>query len=481
VKQLLRSLWWQEQNERVEATENLGWTNGDRLKNLTHIEEAILDFLVEFFRDHAEAPHLQTVKDHFTEENEYEPVTFLDEAIDEPFYSKGSYEKRYEDEVEKQAAEKFVETCKVAARIATRGEEIGQEMVKGTNAAVAYIFTTVEGKPEDNAGLLPHNMDKGEQALQDLYQGRKDNPERSYGILTGYGLFDAATAGIRKKHLYLHAGFQGHLKSTHMLNMALHACTQGGWNPLIFSSEMPSEDIQLLLVAIHSGDAKFNGRFPPLPAFQLLLGQMNEEQEGVFKVVKQDLITNPNHGTLRVIDSGEFSTFGSIMQRTIKEDGQCEVDMLWIDYLTRLPVDTKYRRMSLTEGRNETIADAKRFAMQFNGGKGLAVCSPFQINREGFKRGSTSGGKLDLTALAQYNAAEKEADTITYIWYGEEEEATLEPKIGLMKTRWGAKVNEPAIAYIDPDCRRIYDMSAGLTVSQHAPTAGRDVEEEIVL
>jgi len=83
--------------------------------------------------------------------------------------------------------------------------------------------------------------------------------------------------------------------------------------------------------------------------------------------------------------------------------------------------------------------------MQFNGGKGLAVCSPFQINREGFKRGTSSGGKLDLTALAQYNAAEKEADTVTYIWYGEEEEATLEPKIGLMKTRWGAKVNEPAI------------------------------------
>lgn len=199
--------------------------------------------------------------------------------------------------------------------------------------------------------------------------------------------------------------------------------------------------------------------------------------------MKEDLVTNPAHGTIRVIDSGQFTSFGSIAQRTVREDSEMEVDELWIDYLTRLPLDAKYSGMDYTTGMNLTIQDAKRFAMSFKKGQGLAVASPFQVNREGFKKGKAAEGRLDKTALAQFNAAEKEADVITYVWYDDEEKATSEPKIGIMKSRWGQVKPDPVPTFIDPDCRRISDLSAGMAaVAGYSPTrAGASGEDEVVL
>jgi len=169
------------------------------------------------------------------------------------------------------------------------------------------------------------------------------------------------------------------------------------------------------------------------------------------------------------------------MQRTMQEHQDEEVDQLWVDYITRLPVDTKYQGMEITAARNETIADAKRFAMSFNKGEGLPVCSPFQINREGYKAALNNEGRMNKTALAQYNAAEKEADTITYIFYDKEEEATSEPKIGFIKIRWGKMQYDPISVFVEPDSRRIFDLSAGMSPGQtYAPTqggkGGNDVE-----
>ena len=267
-----------------------------------------------------------------------------------------------------------------------------------------------------------------------------------------------------------------------MLNEIVNAAEMG-WNPLLFTSEMPAADIQLLLIAIHSANPKFNGLGKPLSAVRTRAGALQPAEEKFFKEVKDDLLTNPQHGLIRVVDSGEFTTFGSIQQRTIREDSEKEVDELWIDYLTRLPVDAKYRGMPLVEARNETIRDAKRFAMSFKQGLGLPVSTPFQVNREGYKKARDNEGKMDATALAQYNAAEQEADAITYIFYDAEEKLSNEPKVGIIKARWNAGAAEPVHVYMDPDSRRIFDMTAGMgPQTGHSPTGvGAKGSEEVVL
>jgi hypothetical protein len=134
--------------------------------------------------------------------------------------------------------------------------------------------------------------------------------------------------------------------------------------------------------------------------------------------------------------------------------------------------------MDITSARNETLADAKRFAMSFDHGLGLPVETPFQVNREGYKRAADNEGRMTLTALGQYNAAEKEADIVTYIFYDREEKATSEPKEGVLKARYGSVPADPMPLYICPDSRRLFDMSAGMTpAAGYAPTAGGQDEE----
>jgi hypothetical protein len=214
----------------------------------------------------------------------------------------------------------------------------------------------------------------------------------------------------------------------------------------------------------------------------MLLGGLTPQEEAFYQEVHEDLVSNPNHGSIRVVDSGSFTTVGSVMERTIREHQKEEVDQIWIDYPMRLPVDFKYRAMDIVSARNEELADLKRFAMSFDRGKGLAVSCPFQMNREGYRAALANGGRVSKTALAQYNAAEKEADVISYIWFDKDEIATSEPKLGLLKSRWGAVGADPVPLFIEPDSRRIVDMTAGMNVQTgYAPTAAASGSDEVVL
>lgn len=479
MKKVLRSLIWVEPAEKLDAAKNFGFVHKERLLDLRQVESEVFDFLTDFYVQYGEAPTGSVLHDHFENLNKTENVVLVEEVLTEHFYSGASLERTFEDEVELQSSNRLVQDCKKAVQIATQGVKTKGGLIKGTDQAVDFLFSSLTSKPTLGTGI-PANMKLASDRLDQLYEARKANPIGSYGVATGYGLIDAATAGIRRKNLYLHAGFASHLKSTHAFNMIVNAA-EAGWNGVLFTTEMPADDVQLMMICIHSGNMKFAGIGRPLNTFRLLLGQSTPQEETFFKIVKDDLVNNSSHGSIRVIDSGEFLGLGSIMQRTVREHMIEEVDILWIDYLTRLPVDLKYKGLQLTEARNEMLAEAKRFAMSFDKGKGLAVCSPFQVNRAGYKAGMAEGGKLDKSSLAQYNAAEKEADIISYIWYGEEEQATSEPKVGLMKARWGAVPRDPVPMFIDPDCRRISDLSAGLATQALAPTKAVDGESEVQL
>lgn len=470
MKRLLRSLTWVGLSERDPALENLKLLEFQRFTNLTSTEEAVLNAVNGYYVQTAESPSLASVVKLFEEQNKAEELQFLEEASKESFSAGADFSQLFEHEVGQQAANKFLTVCREAMKIATQGITVKGKLIKGADAAVSYIFSTATGAPRKEGDRVPVSMKAASGFLDNLYEERKKNPHKTYGVMTGYGLIDAATAGVRKKQLYIHAGYARQLKSTTMLNMMINAAVDGGWNPLLFTSEMPAEEVMLLMVAIHSANKKFAGVGRPLNSFRLLLGGIGSAEEKFFKEVKDDLVNNTRHGTIRVIDSGEFTHFSDVMQRCTREHQKEEVDLMWMDYITRLPIDpVKYRGMEVRTAKNEIIAEAKRFAMSFNDGEGLAVCTPFQVNREGFKRAVDHEGKMDLMALADYNAAEKEADIITYVFYGETEYKTNEPKIGMLKSRWGDTKPDPVSVFLDPDSRRMSDLSGGMSA---IPTTG---------
>lgn len=478
MKQILRCLTYLEQQEKDEAKLNAGKTRLERFLWMSKTETTLMDWAIDFFVNSGEAPSLRMMINHFEKAGAAEEATLLDEVAKEQFLNGASYSKIMEDEVETQATFNLGEVLKVAGKIATQGAEVNRVKVKGVDEAASYLITTVQGKPPDSTGRMSSNMRDNSQALWDDYHDKKTNPATARGIMSGYGIIDQATYGFKKKEFFLLAGFTGHLKSTLMANMILNSAT-AGWNPFLATSEMPADRMQQMLICMHSADKKFNGVFQPVPFNRLSQGALSPEQETAYKEVKDDLINNPDHGLIRVLDSGDFTTFGSIQQQVLRAHVEEEVDILWIDYLTRLPVDTKYRGMQITEARNETIADAKRFSMSFDHGVGLPVCTPFQVNREGFKRAKDASGKMDIRALAQYNAAEKEADSVAYSWFDEDEQATSEPKIGIIKARWGKVPADPASAFIEPETRRIFDLTSGMATMSLSPVGGG--EDEVVI
>ena len=336
---------------------------------------------------------------------------------------------------------------------------------KGIEAATGHLFSNIKSPPPKDNDALPVSLGCATPWLEAAITRRRANPV-PYGVTTGYDFIDNATGGIRKKSLYLHAGFAGHLKTTQMLNMIVNAALLG-WNSILFTSEMPAAEVMMTLGTIHSADPKFSPR-QPLSQYPLLLGNVDDTEVQFFHDVMHDLTTNPGHGSIRVVDSAHFSTFGSIKQRVAQEDEQTKggIDVCWIDYLTRLPLDPPARNarfMTNIEAKNELIAEAKRWAMSFRKGEGLAVCSPFQVNREGFKNAKENGGLMDETCLALYSAAEREADVITYIWYGPEEQKMQQPIGGFIKNRWGGLPNATTTLSINSASRKIFE-GGGLPV-----------------
>lgn len=477
MKTILRSLVWADPAEKTTATENMRVLEKERFVELNKQEQSLLDDVASFFVNGGEAPALDYLVKQAEAANAVERIDLLSELIAQRPLTGVSFKQHAEGVIEGQAADRLVGVLKTAAKIATQGEKVGQQVLKGTDAAVGFLMTSAQEKPKEAAARVPNDQGAATQALKLVYQSRKANPTLAYGVMSGYGVIDASTGGVKKKQLWIHAGFTGHLKSTTMLNFVLNAAVDGGWNPLVFSSEMPQEEIQFILIGMHSANPKFTTTHPPLNVTRILRGEMSAKEEAFYDLVQDDLTRNKAHGVIRVIDTAEFSTFGSVMQRTLREHSKVEVDVLWVDYITRLPVDVKSRHMTVTEAKNEAIVDAKRFAMAFDNGRGLAVCTPFQTNREGYKRARDNEGRMDLTMLAQFNAAEKEADVVTGVFYGEAEQATNEPKLTVMKSRWGKAGLNPVPLFADPDSRRISDLSAGMSfVSTQPGAAGTAVE-----
>lgn len=263
MKKILRSLAWVDHTEKDEIKKNYEHVQTDRLLNTAAAERKVLDHLMTFYQNSGEPTQLQLALDHFEASNESDAVTLVEEIAAQSPYLAASFKQLFEEEVEDQAAQNLAATAKLAIKIATQGAQIGKSTVKGTDEAVAYLYSSIREKPKDQTNRQPASMKASSKEISQLYQDRKANPYKTYGILTGYGLFDSATAGIRKKQLMLNVGFGGHLKSTLMLNMVINAAVNG-WNPLIFTSEMPAEDLKLLLVAIHSADPKFNAVASPV-------------------------------------------------------------------------------------------------------------------------------------------------------------------------------------------------------------------------
>ena len=460
MEQIIRSLIPQSDSEAAEATANLKGFSIESFTNVKLWELELLEYIIELYSiTKTPVPHAQ-LEAHFTQVTHVEVLELLNELQNVEPLTGSAFVSAVAVEVSNQNQITFKSILRRSLEVATKGIREGTGELKGVQDAVRYIA-------KESVKLLPsksheiHEITSSKSGVRDVYKERSDS-KNQFGIPTGYSLIDTSTAGIRPGQMYLLGGYTGHLKTTLTLNSILNAAVDTGWNAIFFSSEMSSDDVELLMVAIHSAHPKFYSQFKPIPAYNLILGALTNEQETTFNSVREDLESNSEYGTIKVLDSRSFVGLNSVEQIFLREREKADIDIIWVDYITRLPPDRSYQRMDIVQSRNEMIAEFKRIAMRNK----VAVGSPVQINREGYKRASSSDveqrGRMDTTALAQYNAIEREADVISYIFYGNEERVTGEPLLGLLKSRFGPVEEDPISIYIEPQSRRISDISDSL-------------------
>ena len=462
MKKVLRSLMWSDPADRTVAEENFLVLKPHVLIDMTPDAQNVLNFCTDFFLRHQAAPMWKTVRDHFDATNAVDELILVDEVEHEQVYTGADFKAAFEAEIESQATSKFKKDLREAQGVATQ---------KGVREAVSFVHSNIEPPPRLD-DQIPVSLQQAKTAILNIYDDRATNVNRQ-GIGTGYEWIDTRTGGLYKKQLYIHAGFIGHLKSTFALNVILNSAIDHKWNCLLFITEMPKDDVMMMMAAIHSAHPKFQGQYM-LDSFNMLRGRMTQQERQHMELIWDD-INDPANGSIRIIDNNDFRTFSEIQARTLQEHMKEQVDVLWVDYLTRLTPEPKYIKLGMrpVDARNEMLADAKRFAMTFDNGEGLAVCSPFQVNREGLREAKKNEGKLSAAHLFQYNNAEKEADLITYIWFEDEEKATNQPKVGFIKNRYGKCPSDPSFLFLDEKTRRIFSdpvTTGGVRVS---PTTGQ--------
>jgi replicative DNA helicase len=121
-----------------------------------------------------------------------------------------------------------------------------------------------------------------------------------------------------------------------------------------------------------------------------------------YQEVLSDFTGNPAYGKCYVAQLPFGATVSTVASRLARIGHLFEVHLCIIDYVQLLRADQ--RRDASHEEAAQIVKDVKAIAATFNGGLGVPVISPWQVNRPGrdraLKEGSYSGVDLASTAEA---------------------------------------------------------------------------------
>jgi replicative DNA helicase len=224
----------------------------------------------------------------------------------------------------------------------------------------------------------------------------------------GIPALDARIGGLSKGELCFVAAYSGDGKTVACCQMAWHAAVQQGLNVFFATTETIRSQVRRKLISRHSRLPMF-GLPAGLDSNALKGASLVDAAERVFDAVVRDLTSNPAYGKLHVAQVPHGATLGMLEARVRQVERQRPVDLVVLDYLALLGMER--RRSSMREEISDLCKEAKRFAVTYNGGKGVPVVSPWQTNRTSHAAGQESKSYTSA-ALAESAEATNSADVI---------------------------------------------------------------------
>lgn len=265
---------------------------------------------------------------------------------------------------------------------------------------------------------------------------------KSPSIFFGVPTLDEPLGGIRPSQLVFIAAYSSEGKSALCVQAAWSAAVEQGKNVVYFTAETGRAETRLRLLARHS-------RLPHLQIEGGFLNTRHYKQPGdhvgfraELSRVLVDMKTNPNYGKIWIVQVSDGMNFGALKRKLYALQRGFNVDMAVIDSLYHLKPDSGTRE--LRHGYVELCQDAQVLSSSFDGGRGLPIVSPWQVNRMSRDRALQVGYYTTL-ALAESAEATNSADVIISLLGPEKrEEGRLKTELitQILKNRDGPLMND---------------------------------------
>ncbi|MCZ6616945.1 MAG: replicative DNA helicase, partial [Gammaproteobacteria bacterium] len=252
-----------------------------------------------------------------------------------------------------------------------------------------------EGGPEKVPALLTRAVER----IEKLYTSR--NPIT--GLATGFDDLDKKTAGLQSADLIIVAGRPSMGKTALAMNMVEHAIMEGEGTVLVFSMEMPSEQLVLRMLSSL-------GR---IDQTRLRTGDMHEDDWPRFTSAVSQLKDKPLY-----IDDTPALSPNDLRTRARRVARECGgLGLIVVDYLQLMRGSTK------AENRTNEISEISRSLKAIAKELRCPLIAVSQLNRA---LESRTNKRPLMADLRESGAIEQDADLILFIYrdevYNEESE-----------------------------------------------------------
>ncbi len=312
------------------------------------------------------------------------------------------------------------EMIAVANEIAEAGfDPQGRDSSALLDLAETKVFKIAESRTNVNEGPQPLRvlLEKTIDRIEDLYK----NPHQGItGVSSGYSDLDKKTAGFQSSDLIIVAARPSMGKTTFAMNLCEHAALTSDKPVLIFSLEMPSEQIIMRMLASL-------GR---IDQTRIRTGQLDDEDWARLSSTMGMLLEK---GQLYIDDSSGLTPteVRSRARRVAREHGG--ISMIMIDYLQLMTVP------SLSDNRTLEIAEISRSLKALAKELQVPVIALSQLNRSLEQRADKRPVNSDLR---ESGSIEQDADLIMFI-YRDEVYHDDSPEKGIAEIIIGKQRNGP--------------------------------------
>ncbi|GEK10820.1 replicative DNA helicase [Pseudoalteromonas sp. McH1-7] len=285
----------------------------------------------------------------------------------------------------------------VANEIAEAGfNPEGRDSHELLDLAESKVFKIAEQRTKSTEGPQSiHNiLEKTVDKIEELYQSPQDGVT---GVSTGYGDLDKMTAGMQPSDLIIVAARPSMGKTTFAMNLAEHAAMTQDKPVLIYSLEMPSEQIMMRMLASL-------GR---INQTKVRTGQLDDDDWARLSSTMGLLMEK---GKMYIDDaSGLTPTDVRSRARRIARD-HGGISMIMVDYLQLMRVP------SLSDNRTLEIAEISRSLKALAKELQCPVIALSQLNRTLEQRADKRPVNSDLR---ESGSIEQDADLIMFIYRDE--------------------------------------------------------------